>query len=83
MLRAQDAEAVGFEEPANGLSIDDDRELGSDEPGHVDVSTTGVVDEVLGDRPGVLRMQLGLPMSAQLPPDRLEDGDTRGASCRS
>ena len=59
-MRTQDPEAVGIEEPADRLRVDVDRELGGDEPGHLELGTIGVVDEVLGDRPGVLRMQVSV-----------------------
>ena len=39
---------------------------------HLGLGATRVVDEVLGDGSSVLRVQLGLPMSPELGPDRVE-----------
>jgi hypothetical protein len=52
---AEDVETVGLEEPAERLDLDLDRQLAGDERDHLGLGASRMVDEVLGDRAGVVR----------------------------
>jgi hypothetical protein len=67
VLGAEDVETVGLEEPAERLDLDLDRQLAGDERDHLGLGGARMVDEVLGDRAGVLRVQPRLPVAPQLP----------------
>ncbi|MFT3766201.1 MAG: hypothetical protein QM820_11915 [Minicystis sp.] len=66
VIRAKDVKAVGLEETAERLLLDVDVQLAGDERDHLGLRASWMVDEVLGDRTGVLRAKPRLPVPPEL-----------------